>query len=248
MPLRLSEKQSLRYRRQLIMPEIGASGQRRLKQATVLIAGLGGLGSLSALYMAAAGVGHLKIVDMDRVADSNLNRQILHATPDIGRRKTDSARDKLTALNPDCHIETMATHIADDTVMALTRGCCLILDGTDNLPARRVLNRAARKEGIPFVFGAVSGFDGMAATFIPGKSGCLECLFPGDAPQSPDEIGIIGPTAGVIAALQCVEAVKILVGMESDLAGALIHFHGLGMRVHKSVFDVNPDCPVCSRQ
>lgn len=248
MPNRLSEKEALRYRRQMIMPEIGASGQRRLKQASVLIAGLGGLGSLSALFMAAAGVGHLKIVDMDRVADHNLNRQLLHATPDIGRRKTDSARDKLTALNPECQIETVAATIADDTVAAMARGCGLILDGTDNLPTRRVLNRAARTERIPFVFGAVSGFDGMAATFIPGKSGCLECLFPGDAPRSADEIGIIGPTAGLIASLQCVEAVKILVGMESDLTGVLIHFHGLGMRIHKSIFEVNPECPVCSRQ
>jgi adenylyltransferase/sulfurtransferase len=247
MPFCLSENESLRYRRQLIMPEIGASGQRRLKQATVLIAGLGGLGSLSAFYMAAAGVGHLKIVDMDRVAASNLNRQLLHATPDIGKRKTDSARDKLTALNPDCHIETLSTRIADDTVTAMARGCRLILDGTDNLPTRRILNRAARHAQIPFVLGAVGGFDGMVATFIPGQSGCVECLFPGDAPSAPDEIGIIGPTAGVIASLQCVEAVKILVGIESDLAGALIHFHGLGMRIHKSIFAANPDCPVCSQ-
>lgn len=229
-----------------MMPEIGDSGQRRLRQGTVLIAGLGGLGSISAFYMAAAGVGHLKIVDMDRVADHNLNRQILYATADIGKPKTDSARDKLKALNPDCHVETISTCIADDTVAAMVKGCHLILDGTDKIVTRRVLNRAARREGIPFVFGAVSGFDGMVATFIPGQSACLECLFPGETRRASGEVGVIGPTVGVIASLQCMEAVKILVGMKSDLSGALIHFHGLGMRIKKSTVAPNPDCRICA--
>ena len=248
MPYSLSDEEKTRYRRQLIMPEIGASGQRHLKQATVLIAGLGGLGSISAYYMAAAGVGHLKIVDMDRVAVHNLNRQILHTTADIGKSKTDSALAKLKALNPFCHIETIAACIGDDTVNAMVGDCDLILDGTDNIGTRKVLNRAAQQAGIPFIFGGVNGFDGMLATFIPGQSACLECIFPSNSIRSPEEIGAIGPVVGVIASLQSVEAVKILTGKEADLSGTLVRFHGLGMRIRKTVIDRNPDCLVCSRE
>jgi len=246
MPVDLTQEEQIRYCRQLIMPEIGVRGQRRLKGATVMIAGLGGLGSVSAFYMAAAGVGHLKIIDMDRVAPHNLNRQILHTTADIGRLKTESAREKLKALNPDCRIESLATPIAADTAADMVRRCDLIIDGTDNLAARRMLNRAARDATIPFIFGGVSGFDGMVATFIPGRSACLECLFPGDLYRTPDEIGVIGPTVGVIASLQCLEAVKLLTGQELDRSGNLIHFHGADMRLKKAVVEPNPGCPVCS--
>lgn len=246
MPFSLSEEEKRRYRRQLIMPEIGAIGQQQIRQATVMIAGLGGLGSISAYYMAAAGIGHLKIADKDRVAAHNLNRQILHTTADIGKLKTDSAREKLKALNPWCQIEPMAEHIADDSVGMMASGCDLILDGTDNLDTRRVLNRAAQEAGIPFIFGGVNGFDGMLATFIPGQSACLECIFPGNGPRSPEELGVIGPAVGVIASLQCVEAVKILSGNGADLSGFLVHFHGRGMRMEKTAVDSDPDCRVCA--
>ena len=246
MPVDLSEEEQIRYRRQLIMPEIGFPGQHRLKRATVMIAGLGGLGSVSALYMAAAGIGRLRIVDMDRVALHNLNRQILHTTDDIGKLKTDSARQKLEALNPDCRIETLPTPIAGDTALEMVRGCDLILDGTDNLETRRILNRAARDAGIPFIFGGVEGLDGMVATFIPGLTACLECIFAGKPNRTPDEIGVIGPTVGVIASLQCLEAVKLLIGQELDRSGNLIHFHGADMRLKKAVVEPNPGCPVCS--
>jgi molybdopterin/thiamine biosynthesis adenylyltransferase len=248
MPFSLSKEEEVRYRRQLIVPDVGAGGQRQLKQATIMIAGLGGLGSISAYYMAAAGVGHLKIVDIDRVAVHNLNRQILYNTADIGKLKTDSAREKLTALNPACHIETLPARINDDTVDAMVDGCDLILDGTDNVETRRVLNRSAQGEGIPFIFGGVNGFDGMLSTFIPGRSACLECIWPGAPGRSHEEIGIIGPTVGVIASLQCVEAMKILIGRGADLSGILVHFHGLGMRIKKTVVEPDPDCRVCSRK
>jgi len=245
-PLSLTPDEKIRYRRQLILPEIGTHGQQRLKGATVMIAGLGGLGSISAYYMAAAGVGHLKIVDADRVAGHNLNRQILHATADIGRPKTDSALSRLEALNPFCRIEPVAARIDGQSVGAMIGGCDLIIDGLDTLDARRVLNRAALKAGIPYIFGGVTGFDGMAATFIPGRSACLECIFPESTERTPEEIGIIGPAAGVVASLQCIEAVKLLVGRGADLAGTLMHFHGLGMRFKKVAIDRNPACPVCA--
>ena len=241
----LTEEEQTRYRRQIVMPEIGRHGQRQLKKATVLIAGLGGLGSISAYYMAAAGVGHLKIVDHDRVAGHNLNRQILHATSDIGQAKTASALPKLKALNPWCHIETLTQSITPDTVDAMTSGCDLIIDGTDNLAARKALNRASQKASIPFIFGGVSGFDGMLAVFVPGQSACLECLFPIDAKASAEEIGVVGPAVGVIASMQSVEALKILTGNGADLAGVLIHFHGLGMRTKKMAMEPNPDCAIC---
>jgi len=242
-----SEEEKIRYRRQWIMPEIGERGQKRIKQATVMIAGLGGLGSISAYYMAAAGVGHLKIIDMDRVAGHNLNRQILHTTADIGKPKTESALAKLKALNPWCHIEPMAARISDDTVGAMVSGCDLILDGTDTIDTRRVLHRAAWEKNIPFIFGGVNGFDGMVATFIPGQFACLECIFPADAHPASEAIGIIGPAAGVIASLQCIEAVKLLIGKGAGLSGSLMHFHGLDMRIKKVAIDRSPACRNCHR-
>jgi molybdopterin-synthase adenylyltransferase len=245
---RLSEEERARYRRQLIVPEIGERGQQRIKEATVLIAGLGGLGSIAAYYLAAAGVGHLKIVDMDRVAVHNLNRQILHFSTDIGALKTDSARVKLGALNPWCHIEAMASRIDPDTVNAIVSGCHLIMDGMDNISTRRVLNRASLSGRIPYIFGAVGGLDGMVSTFIPGRTACLECLFPTGTREPSGEIGVIGPAAGVIASLQSIEALKILAGQKPGLAGALMHFHGLSMRLRKTAIDPNPDCHTCSAE
>ena len=243
MEKKLSAEEWARYRRQLILPEIGEQGQQRIKRATVLIAGLGGLGSIAAYYLAAAGVGHLKIVDMDRVAVDNLNRQILHLSTDIGTLKSESARLKLAALNPWCRIEAMASRIDHESVNAMAAGCHLIMDGTDNLETRRILNRASLSNGIPYVFGAVGGFDGMVSTFIPGRTACLECLFPAGVREPASEIGIIGPAAGVVASLQSIEALKILAGLKPGLAGALMHFHGLSMRLKKTVVDPNPDCP-----
>ena len=245
MPPVLTTEEKERYRRQLMMPQIGARGQQRIKRGRVLIAGLGGLGSITAYYLAAAGVGHLKIADMDRVALHNLNRQILHASHDIDTLKTESARARLTALNPLCHVEALTGRIDHDSVGAMVSGCDLIMDGTDNIGTRRVLNRAALAANIPFIFGAVGGFDGMVTTFIPGRSACLECLFPAGTHGSHEETGVIGPAAGVIASLQSTEALKILMGQGADLAGAVIHFHGRGMRIKKTLVDPDPECPVC---
>ena len=241
----LTHEEKIRYDRQLVLPEIGETGQMHLKKSTVMIAGLGGLGSISAYYLTAAGVGKLKIVDMDRVADHNLNRQILHTTNDIGSRKTDSALSKLTALNPLCRIETVSAPIDEHTMAQMAAGCDLIIDGTDNIETRKIIHREAFKKGIPFIFGGVEGFDGMVATFIPGRSACLECIFPGPAPSAPRTTGVIGPAAGVVASLQSMEALKMLVGRASELSGWLMYFHGNGMRVKKIKIDRNPACRLC---
>ena len=178
MPIALSKDDAIRYRRQLIMPEIGEAGQQRIKQATVMIAGIGGLGGLSACYMAAAGVGRLKIVDKDRVAVHNLNRQILYTTDDIGKWKTKCALTRLKSLNPSCQIESINEAIGPDTIADMAHDCDLVIDGSDSMETRDVLNRAALKLRIPFVFGGVNGFDGMLATFSPGQGPCLACMFP----------------------------------------------------------------------
>ena len=246
MSVPLSEDIALRYRRQLILPEIGQAGQRQIKKATVMVAGLGGLGGLSAYYLAAAGVGRLRLVDHDRVVLHNLNRQILYTSADIGKWKSACARDRLEALNPLCRIEAFNAVIMPDTIAHRAQGCDLIIDGTDNLETRYVLNRVALKLGIPFIFGGVNGFDGMLAVFTPGRGPCLACLFPQPPPKAAGEIGIIGPTAGVIPSLQCLEAIKRLIGKGSLVAGTLIHFHGLDARLKKMVVTRNPDCPVCA--
>ncbi|MEJ2039981.1 MAG: HesA/MoeB/ThiF family protein [Desulfosarcinaceae bacterium] len=246
MPTALSEEDALRYRRQIIMPEIGEAGQQRIKKATVMIAGVGGLGGLSACYMAAAGVGGLKLVDNDRVAVHNLNRQILYTTADIGKWKTDCAFGRLKALNPSCCIDVVKDAIGPDTTTDIADRCDLIIDGTDSIETRMVLNRIAVALKIPFIFGGVSGFDGMLAAFSPGRGACLACMFPDPQTKAAGDIGIIGPTAGVIASLQSMEAVKRLIGKESSMPGALIHFHGLGPRLKKTVVSRNPECPVCA--
>lgn len=245
MSIALSEEDAIRYRRQLIMPEIGETGQGRIKAATVLVAGMGGLGGLSACHMAAAGVGKLKIVDNDRVAVHNLNRQILYTTADIGKWKTACARDRLSALNPSCQIEALNAAIGPDTIADIARGCDMIIDGTDTIETRAVLNAIAWELRIPFIFGGVNGFDGMVAAFSPGRGACLGCLFPKPQPTPAGEIGIIGPTAGVIASLQSMEAIKRLIGWKSGASGTLIHFHGRDTRMKKMAVHRNPDCPVC---
>ncbi len=243
-PPRLSAEEAIRYSRQLILPEIGPKGQVKLKQARVLIAGVGGLGSILAYYMAAAGIGNLRIADSDCVEAGNLNRQIIHGTGDIGRPKTLSALEKLRNLNPDCDIEPIQEIISDDTVLDLVAGCTVILDGTDNLKTRKVLNRASILKGIPFIYGGVDGFSGMATTFIPGLTPCLDCLYPRDNEQN-EPIGIIGPVPGVIAAIQSLEALKLILGIGGLLTNKLLVFNGMDMTFRKIEMEKNPDCPVC---
>jgi len=240
----LSSEEAVRYSRQLILPEIGPQGQIKLKQARVLIAGMGGLGSVSAYYMAAAGIGSLRIADGDCVEAGNLNRQILHGTGDIGKPKTLSALEKLRNLNPDCDIESIQKLISAETILDMVADCTVILDGTDNLKTRKVLNRASILKGIPFIYGGVDGFTGMVSTFIPGRTPCLECLFSRDKGQN-EPIGIIGPVPGVIASIQSLEAIKLILGIGGLLTNNLLVFNGMDMTFRKIEMEKNPDCPVC---
>jgi len=241
-----TSEEAARYRRQMMLPEIGRKGQQKLKDARIFIAGLGGLGSISSLYLAAAGVGYLKIVDMDRVAPENLNRQILHSTQDFGRPKTDSAVDKLKALNPFCRVNAVQAAIRSDTVDDLVEDCSIILDAVDNFEARVILNRVSLSRGIPFVFGGVNGFDGMTTTFVPGKTPCFECLFP-KAPVQRHPIGIIGPLPAVIAGIQSLEAVKLLLGMPDLLTGRLLTLRGADMTFKEIRMEKNPECTICGQ-
>ena len=240
----LSSEETIRYNRQLILHEIGPQGQIKLKQARVLIAGVGGLGSVSAYYMAAAGIGSIRIADSDCVDAGNLNRQILHGTGDIGRPKTLSALEKLRNLNPHCDIEPIQEIISDETILDMVAGCTVILDGTDNLKTRKILNRAAMLKGIPFIYGGVEGFCGMATTIIPGQTPCLECLFPLDNEQN-EPIGIVGPVPGVIASIQSLEAIKLILGLGGLLTNNLLVFNDMDMTFRKIEMEKNPDCPVC---
>jgi adenylyltransferase/sulfurtransferase len=243
----LSEDQKRRYRRQLILPEIGEEGQQKLGKARVLIVGLGGLGSISSYYLAAAGVGHLRIVDRDSVELTNLNRQLLHSTDDLGRPKVESASEKLLRLNPSCHVQTAIVNLGDENALGLAKSCDLIIDATDNVGTRYVLNRVSLKKQIPFIYGGINGWNGMAATFIPGKTGCFACLFPPErARTSETEFPALGPTAGVISSIQSMEALRILAGLPSQLAGKLFTFRGVDMRLRITPIEQNPECSVCA--
>lgn len=241
----LTDSEKERYARQIMIPRIGEEGQRRLKAATVFIAGLGGLGSISAQYMAAAGVGDLVITDRDRVSLSNLNRQILHRTADLDWSKTESARKKLVALNPECRIRPVATTITADNAATLIAGADLVLDATDNMATRLHLNRAAVSRGIPFIYGGIDGFDGMVSSFIPGETGCLACVFTGRSGKDRPVPGVLGPTAGLIASIQSLEAIKYITGAGEMLKGRLLCIQGLDMSFREIRVEPNPDCPVC---
>jgi adenylyltransferase/sulfurtransferase len=244
----LTEEQKLRYRRQLILPEIGEEGQQKLAKARVLIVGLGGLGSISSYYLAAAGVGHLRIVDRDGVELGNLNRQLLHSTEDLGQPKVESASEKLLRLNPSCHVQTSMVDLGDANSLSLARGCGLILDATDNVRTRHVLNRVSLEMRIPFIYGGIKGWNGMAATFIPGKTGCFACLFPPERVKTSEkEFPALGPTAGIIASIQSMEALRILLGLRPQLAGKLLTFRGTDMRFRSTTIEKDPECSVCAR-
>jgi molybdopterin/thiamine biosynthesis adenylyltransferase len=240
----LSENDLERYDRQILLPEIGQSGQTKLRQAKVLIAGAGGLGSPAALYLAAAGIGTLKIIDNDRVALSNLNRQILHGDSDIGKLKVDSAKKRLARLNSHTSIETIAETMTEGNAVALAAGCDVIIDALDNIETRFILNQAAVAHRIPFIHGAVNGFEGRAMTIIPGKSACLRCMHRGAAP-SPSKFPVIGVAPGVIGAIQATEAIKVLLNIGRPLLNRLLVYDGFNLRCQEFKIKINPQCDLC---
>jgi len=233
-----------RYGRQIMIPQVGEKGQDKLKTAKVFIAGAGGLGSPVSIYLTAAGVGHLRLVDHDRVDLTNLNRQVAHWTADVGRKKVESAREKLNQLNPNVTVETLSVTISEQNVSDLTSGFDLIVDAMDNLPTRYLLNKTAIQHRVPFVHGAVNGFEGRAMTVIPGKTACLRCLYRGPVPES--KFPVIGVTPAVIACIQATEVIKYLVGIGDLLANRLLAYNGLNLKFTEFKVQRNPQCEHCA--
>lgn len=243
-----------RYARQIVLPEVGAAGQKALAAAQVLLVGAGGLGSPVALYLAAAGVGTLRLVDDDRVDESNLQRQVLHTTARVGQPKVNSARETLTALNPALKVDAIEARVTSDNVDALIAGCALIVDGSDNLATRYLLSDAAVKHGLPLVYAAVERFSGQVGVFHPasarGIAPCYRCLFPEPPPpeQAPNcaEVGVLGVLPGLLGLLQANEALKLLLGIGEPLIGRLLLVDALGARFRELKLPADPDCAVCA--
>ncbi len=240
----LSEEEKQRYDRQIIVRGIGEEGQTKLKQARVVIAGTGGLGTPTSLYLAAAGIGTIRLIDSDKVELGNLNRQILHWTKDIGRNKVDSASEKLRQLNDQINVEAVAETITDASVAQLITGFDLVLDGTDNLETRFIINNSAIKNGIPFIHGAVNGFEGRLTTILPGKTPCMGCIYRGNIPHQ--KTPVIGVTPAIIGALQATEAIKYITGIGQLLINQLLVYNGLRMRFTTLNIKRDPACIYCS--
>ncbi len=240
----LSAEELERYRRQIMIQGLGKEGQEKLKRSKILVAGVGGLGSPAALYLAAAGVGNLRIVDCDSVELSNLNRQILHWSQDIGRNKVDSAGTKLQALNREIKVETLRERISEDNARDLVGDCDLILDAMDNLETRYILNRTALEKKVPFCHGAIRGFEGRAMSVLPGKTACLMCIYHGA--RVSEKVPVMGVTAGIIACVEATEAIKYILGIGQLLTNRFLVYDGLNMRFSEVKVSRNPACPHCS--
>jgi sulfur-carrier protein adenylyltransferase/sulfurtransferase len=246
----LSNEEIRRYSRHLILPEFGMEGQRRLKEGSVLLIGAGGLGSPLALYLAAAGVGHIGLVDFDVVDESNLQRQIAHGTSTIGVRKTESAKRRLNDLNPNVEVTTYEEQITSENAFELMRPYDVIVDGTDNFPTRYLTNDASVMLGKPNVYGSIFRFEGQATVFYPKEGGpCYRCLYPEPPPPglvpSCAEGGVLGVLPGVIGTIQATEAIKLLAGIGETLVNRLMLYDALSMRFRELKLRRNPDCPVC---
>src|SRR5713226_3218575 len=249
----LSAEELQRYSRHLIMPEVTADGQRRLKAARVLCIGAGGLGSPTALYLAAAGVGTIGIVDFDEVDLSNLQRQILHGTKDIGRSKLESARDRLHDANPNIDIELHDCRFTSENAGDLVSDYDVVVDGSDNFPTRYLSNDVCVFARRPNVYGSVFRFDGQSTVFAPHLGGpCYRCLFP--EPPAPGtipncaEAGVLGVLPGIIGMVQAIETIKLILGLGEPLVGRLLHFDALKMKFREFNVRRDPQCPVCGDQ
>jgi molybdopterin/thiamine biosynthesis adenylyltransferase/rhodanese-related sulfurtransferase len=245
----LTPQERQRYSRHLLLPEVGAEGQRRLKAARVLCVGAGGLGSPAALYLAAAGVGTLGLVDFDVVDVSNLQRQIIHGTPDVGRSKLESARSRIEALNPEVHVETFEAHFSVTNAKTLVEGFDVIVDGTDNFPARYLVNDACVLFGRPNAWGSIFRFEGQASVFAAPGGPCYRCLHPEPPPAglvpSCAEAGVLGVLPGIIGTIQATEALKLILGIGEPLVGRFLVYDALKMRFRELKLPKDADCPVC---
>ncbi len=243
-----------RYSRHLLLPQVGEAGQRRLQRSRVLVVGAGGLGAPAAFYLAAAGVGRLRIVDDDVVERSNLHRQIIHVDAATGCAKVDSARERLLALNPHIEVEAIQERVTSGNVDALMDGVDVVLDGSDNFPLRYLLNDACIKHARPLVYAAIERFDGQVCVFDAGRrrgqAPCYRCLFPEPPPPefAPNcaEAGVLGVLPGLAGVMQATEVLKLLLDMGEPLAGRLLRFDALGMRFRETRVHPDPDCPLCA--
>jgi sulfur-carrier protein adenylyltransferase/sulfurtransferase len=245
----LTNDEIKRYSRHLIMPEIGVDGQRRLKAGKVLCIGAGGLGSPAAMYLAAAGVGTIGVVDFDVVDFSNLQRQIIHGTPDVGRSKLASARDRLHGINPHVDIQTYETALSSENALQLFEPYDVILDGTDNFPTRYLTNDACVLLGKPNAYGSIFRFEGQASVFATKNGPCYRCLYPEPPPPglvpSCAEGGVLGVLPGIIGVIQATEAIKLIAGIGEPLIGRFLIYDALRMNFRELKLRKDPDCPVC---
>ena len=238
----LKREELIRYNRQLLIPELGEEGQRKLKGSHAVITGIGGLGCASATYLTAAGIGHITLVDFDTVELSDLNRQILYREEDIGKKKALVAQRQLSKLNATVELTPVFTRITEENALSIIDGADVVVDGLDNAAARLVVNAACVKNKAPYIYGGVSRLRGMVTTIIPRETPCLACF----SPQGVGGLGVLGVTPAIIASLQALEAIKLLIGRSPSLAGKLLSFNGDNMKFQ--VYDIkrNESCPVCS--
>ena len=244
-----SEEQVTRYSRHILLPEVGGKGQQKIGQAKVLIVGAGGLGSPAAFYLAAAGVGTIGLIDGDAVDLSNLQRQVIHQTPDIGKPKVDSAKAKILDLNPNVTVETDYTRLTAENALAIIGRYDIVVDGVDNFPAKFLINDACFFARKPLVHGGILRFDGRVFTILPGKSACYRCVFKQPPPPgtvaSCQEAGVIGALAGVIGTIQATEVLKLILGKGRPLANRLLDYDARLTRFREIKVTKNPKCPLC---
>jgi adenylyltransferase/sulfurtransferase len=245
----LSKEQIERYSRHIILPDVGGEGQKKLLSSRVLLLGMGGLGSPAALYLAAAGVGTLGLVDFDTVELSNLQRQVIHTNEDLGKSKVQSAKETIKAINPDVKVQKYEESLSVDNIMEIISDYDLIVDGTDNFPTRFLLNDACVLEGKTIVYGAILRFEGQVSVFAPDRGPCYRCLVPempppGSVPRC-QEAGVLGVLPGIIGSLQAAEAIKLILGIGIPLIGRLLLFDAMDMEMQELKLRKDPNCPAC---
>ena len=249
MPDQLSHEEILRYSRHLILPDVGVAGQQKLKAARVLLVGAGGLGSPAALYLAAAGVGTLGLVDFDVVDRTNLQRQVIHGTSRVGTSKLESARERILDLNPNVRVETFETRLTSANALDIFRTFEVVVDGSDNFPTRYLVNDACVLLGKPNVYGSIFRFEGQASVFFAKQGPCYRCLYseppPPDLVPSCAEGGVLGVLPGIIGSIQAMETLKLVLGVGDLLIGRLLLFDALQLKFRELKLTKDPDCPVC---
>lgn len=243
----LTYEEEQRYMRHLVLADIGLEGQLKLKKARIVVVGTGGLGSPVLFYLAAAGIGTLGLVDNDKVEISNLQRQILHRTSDLGKEKTDSAYEKLTSLNPNVNVIAHNERLTNENALKIISEYDIVIDATDNFPTRYVLNEACVKAGKPFIHGGVSGFFGQIMTILPGQGPCFKCVF--KEPPAPDLLpkapGVLGAVPGTIGTIEATEAIKLVLGKGNQLTGKILLYNALEPCFREIEVVKNPECEIC---